>query len=225
MRNVYCAIDYVGSPTQTRTFSVTPDDTGEGRLMSPLTYNVSVRTWVQNDSTRSGVADVIICNADGLLDDFVDEVFIDLTISEDIDGSTTQLAYGLIDRVILNSDKTITVKLKDASKILDIPMQDDLFPASETSDTGSGTNTYYALEGQPRPISLGRPKSLKPVLAKRSNNEYHFHDEQAEQVNNVYDNGVIVTDTFYSKGFTLAVDPVGIIVADVRGAYKIVTES
>ena len=222
MRNIHVKINYVdGGKTGSRTFSITPDVDSEGLLLSPLTYNVSVRTWVQNETTRSGVGDIKICNADGELDDFVDEVFIDVTIYEVIDGVSTQLAYGLIDRVVYDGDRSIVVKLKDATKVIDIPLQDDFFPASETSDTGSGTNTYYALEGQPRPISIGRPKSVKPVLAKRSNNEYHCAESQIENTDTTYDNGVSVTHTDRTKGFTLSVDPAGIIVADIRGLWAV----
>lgn len=221
MRNVYVELDYNDGAPQTRTFSIYPDETGEGRLMSPLKFSIKVRTWIQNESTTSGLSKIIICNADGELDSFADETFTAARIKQNVNGTVTTLAYGLISRVILSGVNFMEISLKDATKILDIPMQNEFFPASETSDTGSGTNTYYALEGQPRPLSFGRPKSIKPVLVNRSNNEYHFHDEQAEAINIAYDNGVSVSEIFHTKGFTLGVDPAGIIVADIRGAQTI----
>lgn len=219
MRNVYVELDYIASPKDlTRTFSITPDATGEGRLMRPLKFTTSVRTWIQNESTSSGLSKIIIANSDGYLDTFANETFTECRIKEDIDGSTTTLVTGQIDRVVLNGKKFLEVSLKDATKLLDIPLQTNLFPASETSITGSGTNTYYALEGQPKPVCIGNSvKSIKPVLAKRSNNEYICHDEDIFAIQTVYDNGTSVSNTHYGEGFTLSTDPAGRIVARVRG--------
>jgi hypothetical protein len=222
MRNVYVAVTYTGSPNVTRTFSLYPDDTGEGRLMSPLNYKASVRTWIQQDRSTGAVSNVILANADGLLDDFVDEEFVDLEISEDVDGTTTQLAYGLIDRVFVNGQKTVTIKLKDATKLLDVPVQDSFFPTSEISDSdGSTTNTYYGLEGQPRPMLIGTNFSIKPVLLNRSINEYMCHDSDIYLLRDVYDRGVVVTDTPTTNGFTLASDPDGVIVCDCDGEENV----
>lgn len=217
MRNIYIAVTYAGSPNVTRTFSLYPDNTGEGRLMSPLKYKASVRTWIQQDRTSATISNIILANADGELDTFVDEEFIDVQISEDVDGTTTDLAYGLIERVVLNGSKTITIKLKDALKSLDIPVQDSFYPASEPSNSASDTNTYYGLEGQPRPLLIGTGFSIKPVLLKRSINEYQCHDSDIYLLRDVYDRGVVVLDTPTSNGFVLTNDPDGVIVCDCDG--------
>lgn len=230
LRNVVVYITYAGSPKDAvRAFSLFPGYDGtyhlEGRLLSPLTFEVSVSTWIQSDNTTYGLSLIKLANDDGALDDFSLEEFIDVEIAEIVDGTKTVLAYGEIEQAYFDGEKTLNFKVKDATKILDVPLQNEFFPASETSDTGLGTNTYYALEGQARPISLGRPHSVKGVLAKRSNDEYHVHFEQTDTVNNVYDQGVAVAYIFHTKGFTLSTPPNGVVVADVRGAYAVGTTS
>ncbi|MCW8961217.1 MAG: hypothetical protein OQK29_06615 [Ignavibacteriaceae bacterium] len=226
IRNVVVYLTYTDSPKDSvRAFSVFPGYDGtyelEGRLIGSLTFEVSVSTWIQTDSTTSGISNIQLANADGALDDFALEEFIEVEIAEIIDGTKTTLASGQIEQAYFDGEKTLNFKVKDVTKFLDIPMQDNFFPASETSDTGSGTNTYYALEGQPRPIAFGRPKSIKPVLAKRSNNEYHVHEDTANKIDITYDEGVVVTHTDQDKGFTLSTNPNGVVVADVRGANKV----
>lgn len=64
-------------------------------------------------------------------------------------------------------------------KLLDVQLQGNEFPASETSlSDGVTTNTYYALENVQRPICLGYCVSIPPVLGNRSINEYFVHDDQ-----------------------------------------------
>ena len=219
-RNVYVELDYFSGKKSTRIFSIKPDPSNdaEGRLMRPLKFSIKVRTWIQNESTTSGISKIIINNADGALDDFANETFTECRIKQAVDGVFTTLATAQVDRVIINGLKFIEVNLKDARSLLEIPLQDDFFPASETSDVGLGMNTYYALEGQPRPLTIGRAYSVRPVLAKRSNNEYHVHDSKADDIREVYDNGIVVSKNEHTKGFTLSVDPAGLIVADVNGA-------
>lgn len=211
------AVTYAGTPNVTRTFSITPDATGEGRLLSPLKYKVSVRTWVQSDRTISTVSNIILCNADGELDGFEDEEFIDFQISEDVDGTTTDLAYGLIDRAFLSGD-VLKIKLKDATKQLDKPIQDNLFPATVPVLSGIGNRDTYALEGMPKPLCVANIARLcKPVLVNRSNNEYMLHDEDVFNVVEVFDRGVSVSFTQVDGGFYLAADNDGQVTADVRG--------
>lgn len=221
MRNVYVELDYNDGSDKTRTFSIYSDGTGEGRLLAPLKFSVKVRTWIQADRTESSISKISICNADGELDDFIENTFTACRIKENDNGTTSTLATGLIDRVVLTNNSVIEVSLKDASRVLDIPLQDEYFPASETSDTGSGTNTYYALEGQPRPLALGDVLSVKPVLAKRSNNEYHCSEQSLDATVTTYDRGVVVTHTDQDKGFTLNADPDGAVVADIEASDSV----
>lgn len=218
MRNIYVAVTYAGSPNVTRTFSLYPDEVGEGRLLSPLKYKAHVRTWVQQERTTSEISNVTISNSDGELDTFVNEEFISVQISESVDGTTTDLAFGYIDRVVINGTKAITIKLRNKTSDLGKPVQNTFFPASETSvSNGAETNTYYALEGQPYPLAIGILRSIKPVLAKRSINEYRCHDDDFYSIINVFDRGVVVSSTHHGSSFTLSADPDGVVVADIRG--------
>lgn len=217
-RNVYVELDYTDGGKETRIFSIYPDENSEGRLMGSLIFKSKVRAWMMADRSTSGFNKITVANADGELDSFADFTFSECRIKEVISGSETTLVTALIERVLLDGEKHLEIHLKDATKLLDKPIQDNLFPASETSITGSGTNTYYALENQPRPIAIGNSiKSAKPVSAKRSNNEYICHDEDIYTVQSVYDNGAVVSDTHYGEGFTLSADPAGIITANIRG--------
>jgi|GEM_PF-6374920 hypothetical protein len=217
-RNVYVELDYLNPGKLTRTFSLYPDEDGEGRLMGDLIFKTKVRAWMMADRSTSGFNKITIANADGELDSFADFTFSECRIKSGTPSSNTLLVTAQVERVVLDGERHLEVYLKDATKLLDKPIQDNLFPASETSITGSGTNTYYALENQPRPICFGNTvKSIKPVSAKRSNNEYICHDEDVYTIQTVYDNGVSVTYTHYGEGFTLSTDPAGIITVTLRG--------
>jgi len=120
-------------------------------------------------------------------------------------------------RGLVNGEKTLTLKLKPTSEDLDTPLQTNLFPSSELSDTGLGTVTYYAVQDQARPLGYGTIRNAEGMLVKRSTNEYHLHDEDAFSILGVYDRGVSVSYTHHNKGFTLAADPDGRVVADFRG--------
>ena len=219
MRNIHVEIDYIDSPSNsTRIFSIYPDTTSEGRLIGELIFSASVRTWVQKDRSQSSLSRITLANADGSLDAFVDETHLDCRIKEVIDGTSTTLATGKVDRVTFDGERNIIIELKDAKKLLDVQLQGNEFPASETSlSDGVTTNTYYALENVQRPICLGYCVSIPPVLGNRSINEYFVHDDQFFDIVDVYDNGVSVTHNDYVSSFTLNADPAGRIVADVKG--------
>lgn len=215
MRNVYVELDYNDGADKTRIFSIISDPISEGRLIGPLTFSTKVRTWIQSESTSSGLSKIKINNADGALDLFADNHFTECRIKENLNGTIKTLVTGQVNRVVLAKSELLEIDLKDETEILNVPNQDDYFPASELSQDGVNTNTYYALEAQPRPIALGSPKSIKPVLTNRAINEYQVNYFEVVTVDEVYDNGVEVLHTDYNLGFTLNTDPFGTIVADI----------
>jgi hypothetical protein len=220
MRNINVEIDYSTSPVLTKVFGLFPDTftTESGRLSGSIKYSVNVKTWIQTETTNSIISVINIINADGSLDSFVDEDMTECRIYENIDGTRTLLATGVVDKAILVGENDLRITLKDARKILEIPLQADLYPASETSDSGFGTNTMYALEDVVRPITIGYCKSIEPLLVNRSINEYHCHDSQVFAIPIVYDSGITVAFTLHTKGFVLTTNPTnGRIVADVQG--------
>ncbi len=221
--SVYVELAYSTSPTSPTSsvyFAVSPEKItsliwADGRLMSPLKYKASIKSWVQNGTSLSSVGDIKIANGDGKYDYLLGKVgFVNIV---DLDGAGVQ-AYGKVDRIVADGEKHIIVKLKNPLDELDVPLQTNVFPASEPSE-GSGfspapTNFYYGMEGQTRPLAFGLCFNIQPFLANRTFNEYHCHDSEVHRIDHVYDDGISVSFTQTTKGFVLASDPSGIIVAE-----------
>ncbi len=218
MRNIHVEIDY--STSSTRTFSLRADADSEGRLLGPLKFSVTVKTWIQGEPTRANLSEVNLSNGDGALDSFANETMTAVRIyNVPIPGGTrTLLAAGTPDRAILDGHRALKITIQDARKLLDVPLQSQYYPTSETAlSDGSKTNTYYGLEDVPRPWCVGLCRSVPGVVVNRSINEYHVHSGVINGVNTVYDDGISVTFTGFDEGFTLAANPSGRIVADVEG--------
>lgn len=199
-----------------RNFSLFPDAISEGRLMSPLVFKTSVRCWPQNETTSSGLGNVILANGDGYLDGLIENKFVSVKIKR---GSDI-LAFAYVSDVSFNKKNHLILQLKDALDVLDEPLQANVFPAQETVviDGIAKINYFYAMEGLPRPFSLGPARQIEPVLVCRATNEYEVHDGDFHSVARVLDNGVEVPFTKTERGFTLASDPHGKVLATVRGA-------
>jgi len=218
---IYIKLTYKDSPAGTESdvyFSESPliisGTASKARLMSPLKYKVSVRTWVQNEQTNFGVGDIKLANGDGGLDYLIDKIGSVEIIDYD---TSTVIAAGKVDRIVAQGENHLIIKIKSPLADLDVPLQTNVFPASEPSDSPiipTPTNTYYGMEGQTRPLALGRCYNIQPFLAHRSFNEYHCHDSEVRRIDYVYDDGISVSFTQTTKGFTLASDPSGTIVAE-----------
>jgi hypothetical protein len=220
MRNINVELDYNDGSPQTAVIGLRPDKftNYSGRLTGSLKYNVAVKTWVHGEPSKASLSTINFINSDGGLDSLSDEDFTDCRIYENLDGARTLLATGKVDSADLIGEDIFRVTLKDSSKLLNIPLQSDLYPASEISKSdGAITNTYYGLEDVTRPIAIGFCKSIPPVLSNRSINEYACHDDDFKTLTVVYDDGIAVTATKHTSSFVLSTNPSGVIVADVLG--------
>ncbi|KAA3639456.1 MAG: hypothetical protein DWP95_10445 [Proteobacteria bacterium] len=220
----------VSSPTQSvyfgiNSFNVTGSTWADGRLMSPFKHKTSIKSWVQSDTSQTTIGDVKLANGDGELDYLLNKIgFIRVFRWPGSGGLGDEIAYAKVDKIVADGEKHILIKLKNPLDELDVPLQTNVFPASEPSE-GSGlspapTNYYYGMEGQTRPLALGLCYNIQPFLANRAFNEYQCHDSEVFLVQNVYDNGISVSFTGHTKGFTLATDPNGTVVAKVIGGLN-----
>lgn len=225
IRNVAVYLKHSDTPSDVvRAFSLFPGFDGtyklEGRLMGPLYYQASVSTWIQSENSISAISIIKIANTDGALDDYSLEDFISVEIAEIVNGTKTILATGQVEQAFLDGEKTLNFKIKDASKLLEVPLQDDFYPSSETSVSDPlVTNTYAVIAGTPKPVSIGKPQQVKPVLANPSIHEYHVHDADYHFLRKVYDEMVDITAnaTQYTRGFALSTPPNRPVTALING--------
>ena len=219
MRNINVELDYnAGADTAVIGLRSDTFTNFGGRLTGNLKYSIAVKTWVQGEQGNSSLSTIDFVNADGGLDSLSEEDFTECRIYENIDGTRTLLATGEVDKAVLVGEDLFRVTLKGTSKILDIPLQSNVYPASETSESDIlVTNTYYGREDVTRPIAIGTCYSIPPVLSNRSINEYACHDDDFAALGVVYDNGIAVTATKHNSAFVLSANPSGRVVADILG--------
>jgi hypothetical protein len=223
IRNVYVEIEYTGKGTQVIRFSIYPDKNSVGALVGKIEYQVNVRWWTQKETTTAQFGQISIANNDGEFDWLIDTDASKVVIKEVYDSNlpgATVLATAYIQRFKHDGDK-ISIILKDKSEELDRAVQDQLYPASETSTVYPyPTIDYYGKTGTRKPYSMGLVYSVPPVLIHRPTNEYQWHHEDCYLIDEVYDNGkaVIYADTGDGK-FVLSADPLenGVVTMDGRG--------
>lgn len=164
-------------------------------------------------STQSW-GDIVLINDDGDLDAYLGYGW---------DGRSLKLYYGdptwpksdfrlimsgTTADITVRDQKTITLRGRDKSYALNIPIQTSVIG-------GSTTNA-----GKLVPLLYGEAYNIEPVLIDSALHRYQYHDGAAEGVTTVYDNGVSVafTDTPGSGYFVLLASPAGQITCDAKGA-------
>lgn len=111
------------------------------------------------------------------------------------------LLVGKVGRTGGDSSGTLTVEITDGSETL------------------SGQNVQV----QEKPLSFGYVRNMTPVLIDPSTRTYAVHDSAVEDIVAVYDTGVTLNPSLYTKDltagtFTLVNPSTGVITADVKGA-------
>jgi hypothetical protein len=151
---------------------------------------------------RSTVAigEVIINNRHGLLDHlrFFGWDGRAITISylmagEDYATAAVPFLDATMERATFGQD-TISVALRDWSRALDRPLQAKRYAGDNVPPDGLEGGTELA--GRPKPITLGAPRLVEPVLVNAQKLIYQVHDDVLADIAAVYDQGV---DLLYAQ--------------------------
>lgn len=85
-------------------------------------------------------------------------------------------------------ENAFTIVVRDPNVRMEQPIQANLYAGTGGDEGGED------LEGKPKPIALGRPKNVSPVLVDRTNLVYQVHDGPIVAVDAVYDKGDAYTN-------------------------------
>jgi len=185
-------------------------------------------------SSANGGGGITISNADGALDYMMGWGFSGRPIAlyvgdrEGAFNSFQKVLTGTVDQPVfsygIRSEATVTFNLRDKTKLVDVPIQNNLYLG-----TNSGAIGFEGLpndiQGKPKPLCFGICYNVTPVLVNSSTLTYQVHDGAIEDIVTVYDKGVVITG--YTKDlangrFTLTAAPAGQITCDVKGAKPVV---
>lgn len=81
------------------------------------------------------------------------------------------------------------ISVRDRRYALEKPIQTDLYEGT------GGAEGPADLEGKPRPICYGKNRNISPALVDSANLIYEFHYKEAKAVDDVYDQGLALTDS------------------------------
>lgn len=159
------------------------------------------------------VGDIALDNQDGLLDDWLNDVWVNRAIRVYIGDVTWsradfQLVFsGLVAELTASSTSKLNIVLRSALDRLNSPV-------SEATLGGDTPNKDRLI-----PITLGECHNVTPLLVSEATEEYQVHDSQPERIIEVRADGVPrnITQIAGTGRFRLTAKPVGTITASVQG--------
>lgn len=116
---------------------------------------------------------------------------------------------GVSEDIQASGNATITVRLRDRQRLLDVPIQTSFLG-------GSGSSLFKRL-----PICYGEVKFAEPLLVDAATNTYQVHDGQIQSIDAVYVDGTSTaafTPDLANGKFTLAAAPAGRVTVDLKGS-------
>lgn len=175
--------------------------------------------WVWGSSVEIGFGRISIANPDGALNGWADLIFR---------GVTADLRYGTAAQVLDPSTCPVFAlvrvdRIEYTPTTVELVLTDKLADLEKALQYGSydSTTPVVTLRDQPKPVSLGNPVNVDPVLFDSTNRRYDVSDIAPRSIDEVTDKGnpfVPVTDWQYDNyGFKLTTTPVGKIAATVKG--------
>lgn len=166
----------------------------------------------------SGFGDIVIDNSEGDLDRWLlhgwDGRGITIKLGNALWPYTdfVTILTGTVEKLAIESDTELRLEIRDLSRLLDAPVQNNLLPS---------TSPAYK---KPIPLCYGRCYNVKPPQLNSATLTYQVHDGIIDAITEVYDNGVALglgvgyTANLTAGTFTLTAAPAGDITADVKGA-------
>lgn len=152
--------------------------------------------------SSGGYGEIVLVNTDGGLDGFVDYGFDGrpCIVKQGVAGADYSTFATVITGTVEQAEVSwsrVTLRLKDRSVELDVPIQSTFYTGANVLPDGiEGTSE---LKDKPKPRLFGKCNNVTPVLVNTSKLIWQVSDSALQSIAGVYDNGVLLTQ---AAGYT-----------------------
>lgn len=183
---------YTSLPTDTP-----PNVFAEPRVIQPGLFRMSMFSpGSTGGASTTGHGEIVLGNADGALDSFLDLGFDGqpLTVKEGYSytalGNFATVIAGTVEQCEASWDKLI-FRFKDPAKECDVPVNLNYYGG--TNALPAGIDGVADLKGKAKPRLFGQVSNLTPKCVNTSKLIYQLNDAGLYSIPNVYDMGVALT--------------------------------
>lgn len=196
-------------------YTTLPTDSPANRVYSPVVSGgvAFTETLPLDGSATLSVGDIELNNDDGLLDSWLDDVWVNKPIRIYIgDVSWVRADFrliftGIVDNINSRAANCLNISLRDKLQRLNTPV-------SETLLGGTTPNKDRLI-----PLCFGEVHNVEPLLVDPATLKYKVHGSAIERLIEVRDNGVPVSinESLIDGTFTLVAQQAGTITCSVQG--------
>lgn len=196
-------------------YTTLPTDSPANRVYSPVVSGgvAFTETLPLDGSATLSVGDIELNNDDGLLDSWLDDIWVNKPIRIYIgDVSWVRADFrliftGIVDNINSRAANRLNISLRDKLQRLNTPV-------SETLLGGTTPNKDRLI-----PLCFGEVHNVEPLLVDPATLKYKVHGSAIERLIEVRDNGVPVSvnESLVDGTFTLVAQQAGTITCSVQG--------
>lgn len=196
-------------------YTTLPTDSPANRVYSPVVSGgvAFTETLPLDGSATLSVGDIELNNDDGLLDSWLDDIWVNKPIRIYIgDVSWVRADFrliftGIVDNINSRAANRLNISLRDKLQRLNTPV-------SETLLGGTTPNKDRLI-----PLCFGEVHNVEPLLVDPATLKYKVHGSAIERLIEVRDNGVPVSinESLIDGTFTLVAQQAGTITCSVQG--------
>lgn len=196
-------------------YTTLPTDSPANRVYSPVVSGgvAFTETLPLDGSATLSVGDIELNNDDGLLDSWLDDIWVNKPIRIYIgDVSWVRADFrliftGIVDNINSRAANRLNISLRDKLQRLNTPV-------SETLLGGTTSNKDRLI-----PLCFGEVHNVEPLLVDPATLKYKVHGSAIERLIEVRDNGVPVSvnESLIDGTFTLVAQQAGTITCSVQG--------
>ena len=196
-------------------YTTLPTDSPANRVYSPVVSGgvAFTETLPLDGSATLSVGDIELNNDDGLLDSWLDDIWVNKPIRIYIGDvswvrSDFRLIFtGIVDNINSRAANRLNISLRDKLQRLNTPV-------SETLLGGTTSNKDRLI-----PLCFGEVHNVEPLLVDPATLKYKVHGSAIERLIEVRDNGapVSVNESLVDGTFTLVAQQAGTITCSVQG--------
>lgn len=196
-------------------YTTLPTDSPANRVYSPVVSGgvAFTETLPLDGSATLSVGDIELNNDDGLLDSWLDDIWVNKPIRIYIgDVSWVRADFrliftGIVDNINSRAANRLNISLRDKLQRLNTPV-------SETLLGGTTSNKDRLI-----PLCFGEVHNVEPLLVDPATLKYKVHGSAIERLIEVRDNGapVSVNESLVDGAFTLVAQQAGTITCSVQG--------
>ena len=196
-------------------YTTLPTDSPANRVYSPVVSGgvAFTETLPLDGSATLSVGDIELNNDDGLLDSWLDDIWVNKPIRIYIgDVSWVRADFrliftGIVDNINSRAANRLNISLRDKLQRLNTPV-------SETLLGGTTPNKDRLI-----PLCFGEVHNVEPLLVDPATLKYKVHGSAIERLIEVRDNGapVSVNESLIDGTFTLVAQQAGTITCSVQG--------